>query len=104
MLMQYTAHQKFSLGQHLHKAIEPPIIIHQTVTDVPLPPFFGELALLLLAAAQDFFDRSNIRVPSLEQVFARRIYRGRHARELSGSHDRLLLMCRPIGAEMPELP
>jgi len=37
-------------------------------------------------------------------VFAGRIYRGRHARELSGSHYRLLLMYRLIGAEMPELP
>src|SRR5437879_6595744 len=33
--------------QHLHKAIEPPIIIHYAVTYLSLAPFFGSLFLLL---------------------------------------------------------
>src|SRR5579859_2501266 len=33
--------------QHLHKAVETPIIVHQTVAYLSLAPFFGGLALLL---------------------------------------------------------
>jgi hypothetical protein len=34
--------------QHLHKAVETPIIIHHPIADVPLAPFFAGLTLLLL--------------------------------------------------------
>ncbi len=34
--------------EHLHKAVEPPIIIHQAVAYLSLAPFFGGLVLLLL--------------------------------------------------------
>ena len=34
--------------EHLHKAIETPIIIHQAVADTSLVPIFGDLMLLLL--------------------------------------------------------
>jgi hypothetical protein len=36
------------VGKHLHKAVETPIIVHQTVADLPLAPLFGGLVLLLL--------------------------------------------------------
>src|SRR6266851_3378167 len=29
------------VGKHLHKAIQTPIIVHQTVADAPLVPLFG---------------------------------------------------------------
>ena len=32
--------------KHLHKAVETPIIIHQTVADLPLPPLFMGLVFL----------------------------------------------------------
>jgi hypothetical protein len=36
------------VGQHLHKAIEPPIIICHAVAYLPLAPFFGGLVPLIL--------------------------------------------------------
>jgi hypothetical protein len=36
------------VGEHLHKARDSPIIVHHTVTYLPLPPLFGDLALLFL--------------------------------------------------------
>src|SRR6266702_7653328 len=36
------------VGKHLHKAVEPPIIIYHTVTDAPLVPLFGGLLSFFL--------------------------------------------------------
>src|SRR5205085_5271703 len=36
------------VGKHLHKTIEPPIIVHHAVADLPLAPLFAGLMLLLL--------------------------------------------------------
>ena len=36
------------VGEHLHKTVKPPIIVHHAVAYLPLAPLFGDLALLLL--------------------------------------------------------
>lgn len=45
--IQFLPIQQTLIGQHPHKAIEAPIIIHHAVTDAPLLPVLGTLLLLL---------------------------------------------------------
>jgi len=40
--------QQTLVGKHLYKAVEAPIIIHQTVANASLTLFFGSLLLLML--------------------------------------------------------
>src|SRR6266568_292718 len=46
--MQFFPKAQTLVGQHLHKAIETPIIIYHAIADLPLPPFLGDLLLPLL--------------------------------------------------------
>jgi hypothetical protein len=44
--MQFFPNVQTLVFQHLHKAIETPIVVDHAVTDLPLASFFGSLTLM----------------------------------------------------------
>src|SRR6516225_1274080 len=44
--MEFFPKAQALIFKQLHKAVEPPIIVHKTVADLPLATFFGDLVLL----------------------------------------------------------
>ena len=46
--MQFFPKAQTLVAKHLHKAVQPPVIIHYAVAYLPLSPVFGGLTLLLL--------------------------------------------------------
>lgn len=46
--IEFLPNMQTLVDKHLHKAIQPPIIVHHAVAYLPLAPLFGSLVILLL--------------------------------------------------------
>src|SRR6266702_848803 len=46
--IQFFPNMQALIHKHLHKAVQPPVIVHHAVAKLPLPPLFEGLVLLLL--------------------------------------------------------